>query len=122
MVTLKRTLDPDSFCYDWSTMNQIRIAHDEEVAPVKERFSTAWMVASSMNLWLLRARLAEALARHGSGSHWIETYAVAHGEHTPAPQPPDAVKEGATRPFGPYTGRARAITTVDGKGQCDGLG
>jgi hypothetical protein len=98
-------------------MNQIRIAHDEKVAPAKARFSTSWMVASSMNLWLLKARLAEALARHGAGSHWIESHAVAPGEPPGVPQPAPAVKEDANTPSGPYTGRARAICAPDGKGQ-----
>ena len=103
-------------------MNQIRIAHDQKVALANGRFSTAWMVASTMNLWLLKARLAEALAWHGAGSHWIETQAVAPVEPPAVPQFAPTVKEGADTLSGPYTGRARAVSTVDGKGQCDGLG
>lgn len=103
-------------------MNQIRIAHDVKVASTIGRFSTAWMVASTMNFWLLKARLAEALVRHGAGSHWIETRAVARGEPPAVPQPARAVREGTNAPSDPYTGRARAISSVDGKGQCDGLG
>lgn len=35
-----------------------------------------------MNRWFLKARLAEALAIHGQGSHWIETRPL---ERAPAP-------------------------------------
>lgn len=55
-------------------MKQIRIASQAALdTPPSPRFACEWMEASLMNRWLLKARLAEALAAHGAESHWIET-------------------------------------------------
>ncbi|KQP14523.1 hypothetical protein [Pseudorhodoferax sp. Leaf265] len=55
------------------TMQQIRISSGESFISGKRRFDCEWMEGSQMNRWLLRARLAEALAEHGPHSHWLET-------------------------------------------------
>lgn len=56
------------------TMQQIRIARRPGVPLIDgQRFGSDWMEACQMNRWLLRNRLAEALAAHGPDSHWIET-------------------------------------------------
>jgi len=55
-------------------MKQIRISGTGGVARIDgQRFVCEWMEASLMNRWLLKIRLAEALAAHGEGSHWVET-------------------------------------------------
>ncbi len=55
-------------------MKQIRISSHVESPPSNgQRFACEWMEASLMNRWLLKIRLAEALAAHGEGSHWVET-------------------------------------------------
>jgi hypothetical protein len=55
-------------------MQQIRISCDDHSVHVgKRRFDCEWMEGSQMNRWLLRARLAEALAAHGPHSHRLET-------------------------------------------------
>ena len=55
-------------------MKQIRISGTGNVALFeRERFVCEWMEASLMNRWLLKIRLAEAVAAHGEGSHWVET-------------------------------------------------
>lgn len=55
-------------------MKQIRISSHVERPPSKgQQFVCEWMEASLMNRWLLKIRLAEALAAHGEGSHWVET-------------------------------------------------
>lgn len=55
-------------------MQQIRISRSADLASTDgRRFDCQWMEACQMNQWLLKARLAEALALHGPDSHWIET-------------------------------------------------
>lgn len=55
-------------------MKQIRIVRDSgSVEGEDSRFTCEWMEASLMNRWLLKTRLDEALARHGAGSHRIES-------------------------------------------------
>lgn len=55
------------------SLQQIRIACDApSVRSNGRRFDCEWMEGSQMNRWLLRARLAEALAEHGPHSHWLE--------------------------------------------------
>lgn len=54
-------------------MKQVRIASSLAAQQPTERFTCEWMEASMMNRWLLRARLADALAAHGDQTHWIET-------------------------------------------------
>lgn len=64
-------------------MQQIRISRAAALpAPDGQRFDCQWMEACQMNRWFLKARLAEALAIHGQGSHWIETRPL---ERAPAP-------------------------------------
>ncbi|KQP19287.1 hypothetical protein [Pseudorhodoferax sp. Leaf265] len=54
-------------------MKQIRISGTGDVVRIEgQRFVCEWMEASLMNRWLLKIRLAEALAAHGEGSHWVE--------------------------------------------------
>jgi hypothetical protein len=60
--------------FDMENMQQIRISCDgQAVRADSRRFDCGWMEGSQMNRWLLRARLAEALATHGPHSHWLET-------------------------------------------------
>jgi hypothetical protein len=55
-------------------MKQIRISGTGDVSRSEgRRFVCEWMEASLMNRWLLKIRLAEALAAHGEDSHWVET-------------------------------------------------
>lgn len=62
----------DAFAMD--NMQQIRISCAAgSVQDNCRRFDCEWMEGSQMNRWLLRARLAEALAAHGPHSHWLET-------------------------------------------------
>nr|WP_145545801.1 hypothetical protein [Variovorax boronicumulans] len=64
-------------------MQQIRITRSAEVSAAEgRRFDCQWMEACQMNRWLLKARLAEALALHGPDSHRIETRPL---QRTPVP-------------------------------------
>jgi hypothetical protein len=54
-------------------MQQVRIATSLSSQKPTERYSCEWMEGSMMNRWLLKARLAEALAAHGQDTHWMET-------------------------------------------------
>ncbi|GHC91493.1 hypothetical protein GCM10007320_40550 [Pseudorhodoferax aquiterrae] len=55
-------------------VQQIRISCDANSLHVgQRRFDCEWMEGSQMNRWLLRERLAQALAAHGPHSHWLET-------------------------------------------------
>jgi hypothetical protein len=54
-------------------MKQVRIATSLTAQLPTERFTCEWMEGSMMNRWLLKSRLAEALAAHGPDTHWIET-------------------------------------------------
>ena len=63
-----------AFFYASYTMKQIRIARKNSVyASCGPRFASEWMVASLLNRWFLKTRLAEALQTHGDATHWIET-------------------------------------------------
>lgn len=55
-------------------MKQIRVVKvgDVETA-MGPQFTCEWMEGCAMNRWLLRARLAEALATHGPSSYALET-------------------------------------------------
>lgn len=64
-------------------MKQIRISSTNDICRAEgQPFICGWMEASLMNRWLLKIRLAEALAAHGEGSHWVETR---DSERAPAP-------------------------------------
>ncbi|PZP99170.1 MAG: hypothetical protein DI587_10955 [Variovorax paradoxus] len=54
-------------------MQQVRISTSLPPQSPTERFTCEWMEGSMMNRWLLKGRLAEALAAHGERTHWIET-------------------------------------------------
>ncbi len=58
-------------------MQQIRIAGVDGLSHGEgRRFVCEWMEGCSMNQWFLKSRLAEALAVHGPGSHWMEKRAM----------------------------------------------
>jgi hypothetical protein len=55
-------------------MQQIRISSNTTASSAGVgRFDCEWMEACTMNQWFLKARLAEALAAQGPGSHRIES-------------------------------------------------
>ncbi|WP_156373367.1 hypothetical protein [Pseudorhodoferax sp. Leaf267] len=92
-------------------MKQIRIASNKELPQVRgEYFCSEWMAASSMNLWMLKARLVHALAQHGPESHWIEAREAGLHEKVAEAASAESPSLDTVRPLIPYSGRARAIS------------
>lgn len=62
-------------------MQQIRIAQDPDRPALNGRdFSCEWMEDCQMNRWLLKARLADAVAAYGAASHGLETRRMERAE------------------------------------------
>ena len=62
-------------------MQQIRISCNTTASSAGlGRFDCEWMEACTMNHWFLKARLAEALAAQGPGSHRLESRDKPRGE------------------------------------------
>ena len=62
-------------------MQQIRIARNPDGPVLDGRdFACEWMEDCQMNRWLLKARLADAVAAYGAASHRLETRPMERAE------------------------------------------
>ncbi|WP_156373429.1 hypothetical protein [Pseudorhodoferax sp. Leaf267] len=75
-------------------MKQIRIAATADGLINTSRYASEWMAGSTMNVWMLRARLAEALLICGADSYRVETrdQRTAPSDSNKASSHPDAVE------------------------------